>query len=317
MPKTGDRGTTDSVLQANRVAGTRLELLLFRTSDDQVFGINVFKVQEIIPHQRLTAVPGMHPLVRGVAHLRGRNMPIIDLATAIGKPAFTDIARTNIIVTEHNRSVHGFLVGAVDRIVHTQWDQVLPPPKGSGRHTYVTSITVIDQLMIAILDVERVFDEVAHTNTQVSAALSSGADVAGKRVLVIDDSSVARNQIRRALEQIGVECLVAHDGRHALQELKALIQQGVDLQEHLSMVISDIEMPEMDGYQLTAALRAMPELEDIYILLHSSISGEFNRDMVARTGANRFIQKYHPDDLADAVLNEIRRRSPTPPMTSP
>jgi two-component system chemotaxis response regulator CheV len=309
MPVTGDRGTTDSVLQANRVAGTRLELLLFRTSDDQLFGINVFKVQEIIPYQHLTAVPGMHRLVRGVAHLRGRNMPIIDLATAIGKPAFTDVSRTNIIVTEHNRSVHGFLVGAVDRIVHTQWDQVRPPPKGSGRHTYVTSITVIDQLMIAILDVERVFDEVAHTNTQVSAALSSAASASGKRVLVVDDSSVARNQIRRALEQIGVECLVAHDGVHALQALASLVHQGIDLKKHLSMVISDIEMPEMDGYQLTTALRAMPELEGIYILLHSSISGEFNRDMVNRTGANRFIQKYHPDDLAEAVLSEVQRQT--------
>ncbi|MCB1772314.1 MAG: chemotaxis protein CheV [Gammaproteobacteria bacterium] len=306
MPAKGNRDSTNSVLQANKVAGTRLELLLFRTSDDQLFGINVFKVQEIIPYQRLTGVPGMHPLVRGVAHLRGRNMPVIDLATAIGKPSFADITRTNIIITEHNRSVHGFLVGKVDRIVHTQWDQVRPPPKGSGRHTYVTSVTVIDNAMIAILDVERVYDEVAHTNTKVSDALSASANATGKRVLVVDDSSVARNQIRRALEQIGVECLVANDGRQALQQLDALKQQGIDLRRHLSMIISDIEMPAMDGYQLTASLRAMPEMCDIYILLHSSISGEFNRDMVNRTGANRFIQKYHPDDLAEAVLNEIR-----------
>ena len=308
MRMTQYKGKADSVLQANREAGTRLELLLFRTSDDQVFGINVFKVQEIIPYQHLTQVPGMHPSVLGVAHLRGRNMPIIDLARAIRKNSCEDLSRTNIIVTEHNRSVHGFLVGKVDRIVHTQWDQVRPPPQGSGRHTYVTSVTVIDPQMIAIRDVERVFDESTHTDTKVSDALSASTGASGKRVLVIDDSSVARNQIRRALEQIGVECLVANDGRQALQQLDALKQQGIDLRRHLSMIISDIEMPAMDGYQLTASLRAMPEMCDIYILLHSSISGEFNRDMVNRTGANRFIQKYHPDDLAEAVLSEIRQQ---------
>lgn len=295
----------DSVLQANKVAGTRLELLLFRASDSQIFGINVFKVQEIIPYQPLTQLPGSHPLVRGVAHLRGRNMPIIDLAAAIRKPAFDDMSRTNIVVTEHNRSVHGFLVGSVDRIVHTQWDKVLPPPRASGRHTFVTSVTIIDGVTIAILDVERIYDEVAHTGTDVSSAISSMKGASGKRVLVVDDSSVARNQIRRALEQIGVECVVAHDGKHALAVLGDMVSQGIDLREHLSMIISDIEMPEVDGYQLTSSIRAMPELAGIYILLHSSISGQFNHDMVRKTGANRFIQKYSPDDLATAVIDEI------------
>jgi two-component system chemotaxis response regulator CheV len=306
MPLIRDSYDTKSILEANKVAGTRLELLLFKTSDEQQFGINVFKVQEIIPYQRLTVMPGSHPLVRGVAHLRGRNMPIIDLAAAIHKAPFADVTKTNIIITEHNRSVHGFLVGKVDRIVHTGWDKVFPPPKGSGRNTYVTSVTIIDKTMVAILDVERVFDEVAHTDTSVSEKLSSRAHRGEpKRVLVVDDSSVARNQIRRALEQIGVECVVTQDGRHALETLNGLQASGIDLREHFSMIISDIEMPEIDGYQLTATIRSMPALAGIYILLHSSISGEFNRDMVRKTGANRFIQKYSPNDLADAVLEQI------------
>ncbi|MCB1785210.1 MAG: chemotaxis protein CheV [Gammaproteobacteria bacterium] len=305
MPAFRDKQSSDSVLHSNEVAGTRLELLLFTTSDSQTFGINVFKVQEIIPYQRLTQVPGAHRLVRGIAHLRGRNMPVIDLAMAIGKPPYPDLAATNIVVTEHNRSVHSFLVGSVKRIVHTGWDKVLPPPRATGRNTYVTSVTTIDDTMIAILDVERVFDEVVKTKTQVSDRVSARGDGHGQRVLVVDDSSVARNQIRRALEQIGVECVLSHDGKDASRLLNELQARGVDLPNHFSMIISDIEMPEMDGYQLTSAIRAMPGMGDIYILLHSSISGEFNRDMVAKTGANRFIQKYSPDDLADAVLDQI------------
>jgi two-component system chemotaxis response regulator CheV len=297
------------VLHSNKVAGSRLELLLFRTSDAQAFGINVFKVQEIIPAQPLTQVPGQHRLVRGIAHLRGRNMPVIDLATAIGKPAYGDDTARNIIITEHNRSVHGFLVGAVDRIVHTAWDKVLPPPKATGRHTYVTSLTSIDGAMVAILDVEKVFNEVTHTDTRVSKHVSSRGNLAGQRLLVVDDSSVARNQIKRALQQIGIECVMCADGREAMQLLQSLTAQGIDTGSHFAMVISDIEMPEMDGYQLTTAMRALPDMVDVYILLHSSISGEFNHAMVKKTGANRFIQKYNPDDLAAAVLDELCGRN--------
>lgn len=293
------------MLEANAVAGTRLELLLFETSDSQVFGINVFKVQEIIPYRRLTQVPGHHPLVRGVAHLRGRNMPIIDLAAAIGKPPCPAIEACNIVVTEHNRSVHGFLVGKVHRIVHTQWDKVLPPPRGSGRSTYVTSITIIEGRTIAILDVERVFDEVSHTDTRVAPAIRANDHAQGRHVLVVDDSGVARNQIQRALAQIGVDCLVARDGTEAMVVLRDLRERGIAPEQHLAMVISDIEMPKMDGYQLTEAIRATPGLGGLYILLHSSISGEFNHARVKATGANRFIQKYSADDLANAVLAHI------------
>jgi two-component system chemotaxis response regulator CheV len=294
------------VSEANRAAGTRLELLLFRLDGRQLFGINVFKVQEIIPYRQVTRMPGSHPLVRGIATLRGITMPILDMAAAIGRRPLEDLKDSYIIVTEYNRSVHGFLVSGVERIVNTAWDQVLPPPQGSGRNTFVTAVTLLEGTMVEILDVEKVLDSVVHATTDVSAetAARAGAGVA-KRVLVVDDSSVARNQIERALAQIGVECVTAKDGKDAVALLRRLVAEGTDLREHFAMVISDIEMPEMDGYQLTREIRGMPETDGLYILLHSSISGVFNVDMVRRTGANRFIQKYHPDDLANAVLEEI------------
>lgn len=294
------------VSEANRAAGTRLELLLFHLGRRQVFGINVFKVQEILPYRQVTKMPGSHPLVRGIATLRGVTMPILDLSAAIGGPPLEDVSESYIIVTEYNRSVHGFLVHGVERIVNTAWDKVLPPPKGSGRNTYVTAVTLMEGQMVEILDVEKILDAVVHATTDVSAetAARAGEGVA-KRVLVVDDSSVARNQIERALAQIGVECVLAKDGKDAVGILRDLVAAGIAPRDHFAMVISDIEMPEMDGYQLTTEVRAMPEAAGIYILLHSSISGVFNVDMVRKTGANRFIQKYHPDDLANAVLEEI------------
>lgn len=296
-----------TVIDANRAAGTRLELLLFRVDDTQVFGINVFKVQEVIPYRPLTRLPGAHPLVRGIANLRGVTMPILDLAAGIGKGPTRKPEQCYIVITEYNRSVHGFLVTAVERIVNTGWDRVLPPPKGAGGNSYVTAVTIIDGQMIEILDVEKILDAVVHTSTEVCADLTAQAGDLRHLVLVVDDSSVARNQMQRSLGQIGVECVLVQNGKEALELLQRLVREGVDVRTRFAMLISDIEMPEMDGYQLTTALRSLPQTRDLYILLHSSISGVFNADMVRKTGANRFIQKYHPDDLAAAVLDELQR----------
>lgn len=310
IPKPGKRlagvPPAGSVMEANRAAGTRLELLLFRADGAQVFGINVFKVQEVIPYRPLTRLPGSHPLVLGIANLRGVTMPILDLAAAIGKGPTAHPEDGYIVITEYNRSVHGFLVAAVERIVNTGWEKVLPPPNGSGRNSYVTAVTVIDGGMVEILDVEKILDEVVHVSTAVSEHLAHQADGLAVRVLVVDDSSVARNQIERSLAQLGVECVSVPNGKAALAVLNELVRSGTDPARHFTMIISDIEMPEMDGYQLTTAVRNMPQTRDMYLLLHSSISGEFNVDMVRRTGANRFIQKYCPDDLAEAVLEKLR-----------
>jgi two-component system chemotaxis response regulator CheV len=299
------KSSNGGVLESNRLAGTRLELLLFRLSGRQQFGINVFKVQEVIPYQQLTRIPGAHPLVEGVATLRGMTMSILDLCKAIGGPAIQNPKTGHIIITEYNRSVHGFLVNSVERIVNTRWEEVLPRPSGVGKNSYVTAMTLIDGNMIEILDVEKVLDQVVKASTQVSSELSSKVHGELGRVLVVDDSSVARKQITRALEQVGIQCITAEDGRKALELLNALAAEGIKIDEHFFMIISDIEMPEMDGYMLTTAIRANPAFGVPYILLHSSISGVFNIDMVKKTGANKFIQKYCADDLAQAVLERV------------
>ena len=297
---------TGATLEANTVAGTRLELLLFRLRErGPLFGINLFKVQEIIGYRKLTAIPGANPLVCGIANLRGRTMSIIDLSRATGGPPLARPEDGAIVITEYNRSVHGFLVHGVERIVHTRWEAVEAPPAGTGRSHYLTAVTVIDKQMIGILDVERVLDQVVHARTDVSAALAAQAPARRQRILVVDDSAVARKQVVRALAGIGVECETARDGQDAIERLERLAAEGRDLSTWFDMIISDIEMPRMDGYMFTAALRARPALRDTFVLLHSSLSGEFNLDMVNKTGANRFIQKYCPDDLARAVIEHF------------
>jgi two-component system chemotaxis response regulator CheV len=301
------KSSNNSSVESNRVAGTRLELLLFQLEHKQLYGINVFKVQEIVPYRPLTHVIGAHPFVNGIATLRGVTMPVIDLSRAIGFPPMSEPEKGYIIITEYNRSVHGFLIHHVSRIVYTQWNHVQELPKHLGRNTFVTAITLVENTLIEILDVEKVLDQVVHASTDVSADITNQTQGASHKVLVVDDSAVARNQIRRALEQINIECTLVGDGQQAIEELECLLKEGIDVANYFTMVISDVEMPKMDGYQLTTWIRANPKIKDLYILLHSSISGEFNIDMVKRTGANKFIQKYHPDDLARTVLAHINQ----------
>jgi two-component system chemotaxis response regulator CheV len=300
-----NRHRDGGVLESNRLAGTRLELLLFSLDGAQKFGINVFKVQEVIPFKALTRLPGAHPLVEGIATLRGVTMSIMDLSRAIGGAPLREPEQGNIIITEYNRSVHGFLVNKVHRIVNTHWENVQPRPGGIGKDSYVTAVTIVDNELIEILDVEKVLDQVVQASTDVSEELANARDGAVRQVLVVDDSSVARTQIARALAQVGVECTAVEDGKQALQLLQRMRNEGIDVASHFFMVISDIEMPEMDGYMLTTAIRKDPRMARLYILLHSSISGVFNFDMVRKTGANRFIQKYSADDLAKAVLELV------------
>ncbi len=301
-------GVLASVDQRTRLAGhNRLELLLFRLQSAQRFGINVFKVQEVIQCPKLTHVPHSHPAVRGIANLRGKTIPLMDLSLAIGGSALEDTGGSYVIITEYNRSVQGFLVANVDRIVNMKWQDILPPPKGSGETSYLTAVTNVDNDLVEIIDVEKVLSEVIGIQEGVSQAvlkdLQSGSGVR-RHVLVADDSSVARNQIRRCMEEIGIECTLVRDGREALRQLRSWVDEGEDLKTKLLLVISDIEMPEMDGYTLTTEIRKDPQLKDLYVLLHTSLSGVFNNAMVEKVGADKFIAKFRADDLAEAVLGK-------------
>lgn len=301
-------GILETVDMRTQLAGhNRMELLMFRLGGRQRFGINVFKVQEVIQCPPLTKIPHSHSVVRGVANMRGKTISVMDMALAIGMPPIEKIEDSYIIITEYNRTTQGFLVSSVDRIVNMKWDDVMAPPKATGRGSYLTAITKVDGEMIEIIDVEKVMAEVCGTMVEVSSELidtTSDTGTAVKRILVADDSVVARNQVKRTLEQIGYEAVMAKSGKDALEKLRAMAQEGPIL-EHISLVISDIEMPEMDGYTLTTEIRKDPDLKDLYIMLHTSLSGVFNNAMVEKVGANKFIAKFNADELATGVMEAI------------
>ncbi len=302
-------GVMDSVDQRTQLAGhNRLELLLFRLGDKQRFGINVFKIQEIVQCPILTQIPHSHSVVRGVATMRGKTIPVMDLSMAIGGPPVQDMSNSFIIVTEYNRSIQGFLVGGVDRIVNLNWEDILPPPKGSGKDSYLTAVTKLDDELVEIIDVEKVMAEVTQAPTEVSDSITENIEekIQQQHVLVVDDSSVARNQIKRTLQQVGIECTVANNGREGLTILEDWSSGDDPKLKHLAMVLSDIEMPVMDGYTLTTEIRRDSRLSNLFIMLHTSLSGTFNHAMVEKVGADQFVAKFKPDELAQSVLDRVK-----------
>ena len=298
-------GILDSVNQRTQLVGqNRLELLLFRLNGRQRFGINVFKVREVLQCPPLTSMPKLNPLVRGIAHIRGQTISVIDLSMATKGRKIEDLSNAFIVIAEYNRSVQGFLVGAVERIINTNWDAIMPPPQGSGRASYLTAVTEVENELIEILDVEKILNEISPLNAEVSSEVAQRLTTEGqenKIIFIADDSTVARNQVKKALTSLGLEIELAKNGLEALKRLKEIAEEYGDITKRVGVLVSDIEMPEMDGYTLTAEIKNTPELQKLHVVLHTSLSGVFNQAMVQKVGADDFIAKFHPDELATAV----------------
>ncbi|KGY12001.1 chemotaxis protein CheW [Vibrio tubiashii] len=300
--------------RTNLVGENRLELLLFSLNSRQVFAINVFKVREVIKVPPLTKMPGSHYHITGVASLRGVSVPVIDLRAAIGfPPSRLENQEENLIITEYNRTVQGFLVGQVRNIVNTAWTEIQPPPKTAGRANYLTAITQIKDgdgtEIVEIIDVEKVLAQIIDYDISISEGVLDQElvnQMVGRNVLIVDDSSTARAQVKGTLSQLGLNIIECRDGLEALNLLKSWCDEGKNVVEELLMMITDAEMPEMDGYKLTHEVRSDPRMKDLFITLNTSLSGSFNDAMVEKVGCDRFISKFQPDLLVQVAQDRLR-----------
>ena len=304
-------GILDSVNQRTQLVGqNRLELLLFKLIGPQRFGINVFKVREVLQCPQLTSLPNQDPFIKGVAHIRGQTISVIDLSKATGGPEIPLSENCFIIIAEYNRSVQGFLVAGVERITTLSWQDIMPPPEGAGKSSYLTAVTEIENQMVSILDVEKILNEINPVSTDLSeevADASVGVSLGERVIMIADDSTVARNQVKRALEPLGLKMVLAKNGQDALNQLNEIAEQcGSTIEEKVALLISDIEMPEMDGYTLTAEIKSNEKMRSMPVILHTSLSGVFNNAMVEKVGAEDFIPKFHPDELATAVKKWLK-----------
>lgn len=306
-----------SVDQRTQLAGqNRMELLIFSLGDNgQKFGINVFKVREVILCPKITGIPHAGSNVLGMANVRGETIPIIDLSAAVdvsGQRVPEDIDENNpplMIVTEYNTRTQAFLVQGVDRIINKSWEEITPPPENLPNGHYLTATTQVDKDIVGILDVERVLSEMdpamkeglSDDMVQSTKDWNSNKED-NRKVMVVDDSSVARKQLERCLNEMSLPVATFNDGKEALDHLLELEAQGKRPEDIYRSIISDIEMPRMDGYTFVTNVRNHAQLRDIKIVLHSSLSGGFNEALVQKVGADGFIAKFDPDRLAQAVI---------------
>lgn len=294
------------------VGQNRLEILMFRLRGRQLFAINVFKIQEVLTLPKLTLMPNRHDVIIGVIYLRGRAIPVFDLSKSIGMGPIQYDENSTIIVTEYNSSIQAFLVGAVDRILNLNWEDILPPPSGAGRSHYLTAITRVEDSIVEVIDVEKVLSEVVPSFTEVDPEILENEgeilqSAVGKELLMVDDSPTAIAQAKATFESMGVKVHTASDGAKGLQKLKDWVAEGKDLKSDFLMVVTDAEMPVMDGYMFTTEIRSNPDLKDLFVVLHTSLSGSFNEAMVEKVGCDAFLSKFKPNDLAKLTIDRLKK----------
>jgi len=304
-----------SIDQRTKLVGeNRLELLMFKLGSRHTFALNVFKVREVITVPKMNQMPGSHYHISGVTNYRGDSIPLIDLRSAIQMNRHDDgYEPTNVIITEYNRSVQGFMIGQIMNIINTSWSDIQAPPNTAGKNNYLTAITNVifegNPELVEIIDVEKVLAEIVHYDTGISEEILDDTikdHLVGQKVLVVDDSATARWQVRETLTQLGIEIIEEKNGLRALNLLKSWADEGKKVTDEILMMFTDAEMPHMDGYRLTAEVREDQRMSDLYIALNTSLSGSFNEAMVEKVGCNRFISKFQPDLLVEVVQQRMR-----------
>ena len=316
-----------------RLAGAnQMELLLFKLGTNEIFGINVFKVREVMKLPALTQIPEADNRIVGMANIRGIMVPVVGLkrslglgAEAEGQPGSDGTAHPYLIVSEYNGSLQGFLVAGVDRIIRFSWSAIKTPPAivRENNKGAVTAVTMLDDgRMVLILDVEKVLNDICpRSDDEVFAGMVATPALKSKCMLFADDSSVARTQIRKALERLEMSYIMTTTGGEAWTKLQALADQataeGKERVDQIQCILSDIEMPEMDGFTLTKHIRADPRLAHLPVMLHSSLTGACNMEKGKAVGATDYITKFDAKMLGEKLSFYLRPETANRPARPP
>lgn len=306
-----------SIDARTKLAGTnKLEILLFflgldaRTGRKETFGINVFKVREVMRTPPITAAPEMPAAVEGMVSLRGVLVPVIDLAKYAGVAANTP--RDIMIVTEYNGHTQGFLVEGVDTILRLDWSQMRVPPEMlmAEMGGLVTAVTELeDNRLVMMMDVEKVLAETARYDDETVFRSVVPINRPDATVFFADDSIVARKQIEKTLQLMKVNYVSSVNGRQAWEELNKMADYAESINkpasELISLVLTDIEMPEMDGYILTKKIKSDPRFVGVPVIMHSSLSGMSNQQLGKSVGVDEYVAKFEPQKLSEALARRI------------
>ena len=300
-------------------SNNQFELMLFRLGQApdserrELFGINVFKVREIMVMPKITGIANAPPNVLGVANIRGQIIPVIDLPAMVG---CTPTRGHNILlVTEYARTTQAFAVEEVDEIVRLDWSDVLAAEGNGG--SLVTSIAKLGgedgaTRLVQVLDVEQILRIVMPPAEDAITPETVGDAVKlpkGAIILAADDSPVARMMIEQGLGVMGVPFVMTKTGQEAWDRLQAIeaeaVAQGRSAQDKVAVVLTDLEMPVMDGFTLTRNIKQDPRFKSIPVVIHSSLTGTTNEAHVNAVGADAYVAKFEASELAAALRKVV------------
>jgi two-component system chemotaxis response regulator CheV len=299
--------------KTNIVGENRMQLLLFKLPElEQNFGINVFKVREVLKCPKLTRIGGSSGAVQGMANIRGDTVPVIDLAASIGFSELEDIKESMLILTEYNNTIQGFAVASVENIQNVSWENVEDPPETLGASHHLTAVAHIGEELVNIIDVEDVLSQISprfqkYTDDDFDSGLKKVKNEnLHNKIMIVDDSLVARKQLSKSIKDMGFEVEEFKNGRSALNHVEEIISKGQKVSDIYDIVISDIEMPQMDGYTFVSNVKNNLK-QDVKIILHTSLSGMFSQETVDKVGADAFIAKFEPKILGEEIQKQLDR----------
>lgn len=281
------------------------KLLLIQITGQQVFALGTLKIREIIPSPTLSHFPQSHPAIIGATPFRGAVIPVIDMAAAVGYPPLNAEQQKTaaVIVADIQRKEIGFMVRRVDRIIDTDWKKVLPPPKSLGERSYITGLIDTEGEFVQLLDIELLLAEVYPEDTTVQETHLDTVQqetLRNCRILLVDDSQVARRQLSEALDAYAIPYMIAENGNDAKD---LLFQQD----PAIDILVSDIEMPGLDGYELTFDVRDQANIHQPYIILHTSLNSEMSISYAKQVGADEALTKFDAEELLQAMLRGATR----------
>lgn len=285
-------------------------MLLFQLTLNQSFAIGTLKVKEIVPYTPLTVIPHSHSTVLGAATLRGQTFPVIDMAKAVGYRALVkeEIKDCYIIITDCQRKLVGFMVRGINKITECNWHEIDAPPVSLGNNVFVTGVTTVEDSLVQLLDVEllmsKIFPEDPSSLNPVLTDIEREI-LRPLKILLVDDSSVARRQLSQALDSISVPYFISTNGKDALNMMK----YAADSHAPFQILVSDIEMPGLDGYELAFEVKNTDKLKSIYIILHTSLSSEISVSQAHQVGADEALTKFEANELIHAMLRGAERHT--------
>ena len=282
-----------------------VEFCIDEGTKQNFFGVNVAKVREIIRRPELTAAVSSPPAVAGMMCLRDKVIPVLDLSLILGKNP--EKLADRIVVLEFNQVTVGVLVNSVSRIYRLSWERVERPNR-ICESAYITSLVKMEDRIILILDFERIIAELSESSAMqaIDSQVLDECQVTERRILVADDSSFIRASICNTLRNVGYTVEEAVDGEEAWLKIENRLATGVF---DIDVLITDIEMPKMDGLHLTSRIRKDSRLAKLPIFIFSSLASEDNIRKWQSLGANGILTKPDLPRLVQIIGEELSASS--------